>query len=74
MAREFPELDTSRLFVWGYVKSLVYGQRPQNEADLRQKITAAFPHITPEMLRTTWRNLSAWYELCRVRRGGHVEC
>jgi hypothetical protein len=59
--------------VWGYVKSLVYRQRPQNEADLQQKIPAASAQITPEMLRATWRNFSARYELCPVRRGGHVE-
>jgi hypothetical protein len=59
--------------MWGYVKSLVYGQR-QNEADLQQKITAAFAQITPEMLRATWRNLSAQYELCRIHHGGHIEC
>jgi hypothetical protein len=66
-----PDLTPSDFFVWGYVKSLVYGQRPQNEADLRQKITAAFAQMTPEMLRA---NMSAQYELCRVRRGGNVEC
>jgi hypothetical protein len=32
--------------MWGYVKSLVYGQRPQNEADLPEKITTAFAQIT----------------------------
>jgi hypothetical protein len=67
------DLKPPDFFVWGYVKSLVYRQRPQNEADLRQKITAAFAQITPEMLCATWRNLSARYEVCRVRRGGHVE-
>jgi hypothetical protein len=69
-----PDLKPPDFFVWGYVKSLVYGQRPQNVDDLQQKITAAFAQITPEILRATWRNLSARYELCRARRGGHVEC
>jgi hypothetical protein len=57
--------------VWGYIKLLVYGQGPQNETDLQQKA-----HITPEMLRATFSNVSvsARYELCRVRRCGHVEC
>jgi hypothetical protein len=45
--------DTSRLFRVEYVKSLSYGQSSQNEADLRQKVTAAFAHITPKMLRAT---------------------
>jgi hypothetical protein len=74
MAREFPRLDAARLFMWRYVKSLVYRQRPQSETDLRQKITAAFLQIIPEMMRARWRNLSVRYELCRVRHGGHVEC
>jgi hypothetical protein len=71
MAREFPRLDSSRLF---RVEILVYRQRPQNEAALRQKITAVSAQITPELLRATWRNLSARYELCRIGHGGHVEC
>jgi hypothetical protein len=69
MARKFPGLEASRLFRVG-VCQLTCVQRPQNEDDLQQKITVAFAQITPEMLRAMWRNLSAWYELCR---GGHVE-
>jgi hypothetical protein len=36
------DLTPPDFFVWGYVKSLVYEQRPQNEVDRRQKITPAF--------------------------------
>jgi hypothetical protein len=61
-----PDLTPPDFFVWVYVKSLVYGQRPQNEAGFRQKTTAAIAHITPEMLRATCYNLSVRYELCRV--------
>jgi hypothetical protein len=53
MAREFPGLDASKLFHIGFVKMLVYGQRPQNEVNLQQKITAAFLQIIPEMLSAT---------------------
>jgi hypothetical protein len=48
-----PDLTPPDFLVGGYFKSLVYGQRPQNEADLRQEITAAFAEITPEMLPAT---------------------
>ena len=60
-------------FTWGYVKSTVYAQRPQNLADLRREIAAAFQQITPEMLRATWHNMDSRFDLCRVRNGGHVE-
>jgi hypothetical protein len=33
-AANSPDLTPPEFFVWGYVKSLVYRQRPQNEADL----------------------------------------
>jgi hypothetical protein len=56
-----PDLTPPGFFVWGYVKTLVYGQRPQNEADLRQ-ITAAFLQIIQEMPRTTCCNLSMQHE------------
>jgi hypothetical protein len=48
-----PDLKPPDFFVWGYVKSLVYRQRPQNEDDLQQNITSAFAQITLEMLRAT---------------------
>jgi hypothetical protein len=69
-----PDLTPPDIFVWEHVKSLVYGQRPQNEADLQQKITAAFAQITPEILLSTLRNMSARYELWCVRRGCHIGC
>jgi hypothetical protein len=66
MAHELTRLDASRLFQVGYVKSLVYGQRPQNEAELHRKITVAFAQISVEMLSAMWCNLSAQYELPRL--------
>jgi hypothetical protein len=69
-----PDLSPPDFFVWGYVKSTVYAKRPQNLADLRREIAAAFQQITPEMLRATWRNMDSRFDLCRVRNGGHVEC
>ena len=45
-----PDLTPPDFFVWGYVKSTVYTRRPQNLADQRREIAAAFQQITPEML------------------------
>jgi hypothetical protein len=63
-----------QIFVWAYVSSRADRQKPQDEADLWQKITATFAQITLEMLSTSLCNLSAWYELYSVCCDGHVEC
>lgn len=55
------------------MKNKVYSQRPEDVADLRRKITAAFAEISIEMLENTWQELAVRYEMCRLRNGGHVE-
>ncbi|KAJ4431169.1 hypothetical protein ANN_19766 [Periplaneta americana] len=50
----------------GYNFDIVYSQKPRNIDDLREKITQAFPQITPLMLQRTWAELHHRYELCRI--------
>jgi hypothetical protein len=61
-----PDLTPPGCFLYGAVKLTVYAQRPQNLADLRREIAAAFQQITPEMLRATWHNVESRFDLCRV--------
>ncbi|KAJ4426136.1 hypothetical protein ANN_26945 [Periplaneta americana] len=68
-----PDLTSADFFVWGFVKDIVYSQKPRNIDDLRVKITQAFQQITSLMLRRTWAELHHRYELWRVRKGDHVE-
>ncbi|KAJ4441496.1 hypothetical protein ANN_11352 [Periplaneta americana] len=68
-----PDLTPPDFFVWGFVKDIVYSQKPRNIDELRIKITQAFQQTTPLMLQRTWAELHHRYELCRVRNGGHVE-
>ncbi|KAJ4444019.1 hypothetical protein ANN_05808 [Periplaneta americana] len=67
-----PDLTPPDFFVWGFVKDIVYSQKPRNIDDLRVKITQAFQQITPLMLQETLAELHHRYELCRVRNG--VKC
>ncbi|KAJ4431753.1 hypothetical protein ANN_20358 [Periplaneta americana] len=64
-----PDLTPPDFFVWGFVKDIVYSQKPRNIDDLRVKIAQAFQQITPLMLQRTWAELHHRYELCRVRNG-----
>ncbi|KAJ4442246.1 hypothetical protein ANN_12112 [Periplaneta americana] len=66
-----PDLTPPDFFVWGFVKDIVYSQKPRNIDDLRVKITQAFQQITPLMLQRTWAELHHRYELCRVQVSTH---
>jgi hypothetical protein len=45
-----PDLTPLDFFLWGYLKSKVYFNRPNNLDELRQRIRAEVEHITPEVL------------------------
>ncbi|KAJ4445398.1 hypothetical protein ANN_07203 [Periplaneta americana] len=60
-----PDLTPPDFFIWGFVKDIVYSQKPTNIDDLRVKITQAFQQITLLMLQRTWAELHHRYELCR---------
>ncbi|KAJ4436705.1 hypothetical protein ANN_16837 [Periplaneta americana] len=60
---KLPDLTPPDFFVWGFVKDIVYSQKPRKINDLRVKITQAFQQITPLMLQRTWAELHHRYEL-----------
>ncbi|KAJ4431755.1 hypothetical protein ANN_20360 [Periplaneta americana] len=61
-----PDLTPPDFFVWGFVKDIVYSQKPRNIDDLRVKITQAFQQITPLTLQRTWAELHHRYELTKM--------
>src|SRR6185437_7270063 len=46
-----PDLNPLDYFLWGYLKSEVYRNRPRNIADLKRNITSACQQVTPDMLQ-----------------------
>jgi hypothetical protein len=50
VATAFSDLTPLDFFLWGYLKSKVYFNRPNNLDELRQRIRAKTEHITPEVL------------------------
>jgi hypothetical protein len=54
MAPSITGFDTSWLFLWGYIKDIVYHTKINDLPDLRRRITDAVASIIPEMLRNTW--------------------
>ena len=42
--------------------------------ELQERITAAINSVTPDMLQSVWSELDYRIDVCRVTRGGHIEC
>jgi hypothetical protein len=52
-----PDLTPLDFFLWGYLKSMVYVNKPENLEDLKNNIRDACRAVTPDMLenvRTGW--------------------
>ena len=47
---------------------------PATVDKLQERITAAVNSVTPDMLQRVWSDLDYRIDVCRVTRGGHIEC
>lgn len=68
-----PDLTKLDFFLWGYVKDLVYKERPTTEENMRQRIINAFATITPAMLGDVDRSLQVRINKCLQQNGRHFE-
>jgi hypothetical protein len=59
-------------FLWGYVKSLVYADKPETIEHLEINIRRVIGEIRPQMLRKVCENWSSRLRLVRASRGGHM--
>lgn len=59
-------------FLWGYVKSLVYANKPATLDALENNIRVAIDGVTPQMLENVIRNWTERLKHCQRSRGGHL--
>ncbi|GFW71256.1 uncharacterized protein TNCV_536741 [Trichonephila clavipes] len=61
-------------FLWGYVKSLVYADKPQtlDKAHLEDNIRRVFADIRPQMLEKVIENWTSRLDYIRTSRGSHM--
>ncbi|GFW42770.1 transposable element Tcb1 transposase [Trichonephila clavipes] len=59
-------------FVWGYVKSLVYADRPQTLDQLEDNIRSVIADIRPQMVEKVIENWTSRLEYIRASRGIHL--
>lgn len=66
------DLTPLDFFLWGYVKSLVYSNKPTTLVQLETNINRAIAEIQPDLLRKVIQNWTARIYQCKRSRGGHL--
>ncbi|GFX89512.1 transposable element Tc3 transposase [Trichonephila clavipes] len=59
-------------FLWGYVKSLVYADKPQTLDHLEDNIRRVIADIRPQMLEKVIENWTSKLNYIRASRGSHM--
>ncbi|GFU68279.1 uncharacterized protein TNCV_834061 [Trichonephila clavipes] len=59
-------------FLWGYVKSLVYADKPQTLDHLEDNIRRVIADIRPQMLEKVIENWTSALDYIRASRGSHM--
>ncbi|GFU72688.1 uncharacterized protein TNCV_193751 [Trichonephila clavipes] len=59
-------------FLWGYVKSLVYADKPQTRDHLEDNICRVIADIRPQMLEKFIENWTSRLDYIRTSRGSHM--
>ncbi|GFY32213.1 putative transposable element [Trichonephila clavipes] len=59
-------------FLWGYVKSMVYVDKPQTLDDLEDNIRRVIANIRPQMLEKVIENWTSRLDYIRASRGSHM--
>ncbi|GFW51567.1 uncharacterized protein TNCV_4212451 [Trichonephila clavipes] len=59
-------------FLWGYVKSLVYAEKPQTLDHLEDNIRRVIAEIRPQMLEKVIENWTSRLDYIRASRGSHM--
>ncbi|GFW95058.1 peptidoglycan-recognition protein 2 [Trichonephila clavipes] len=66
------DLTSLDYFLWGYVKSLVYADKPQTLDHLEDNIRRVIADIRPEMLEKVIENWTSRLDYIRACRGSHM--
>ncbi|GFT13246.1 uncharacterized protein TNCV_4077031 [Trichonephila clavipes] len=65
----FCDLTPLDYFLWGYVKSLVYADKPQTLDHLEDNIRRVIANIQPQMLEKVIENWTSRLDYIRASRG-----
>ncbi|XP_060851646.1 uncharacterized protein LOC132930005 [Rhopalosiphum padi] len=66
------DLTPCDFFLWGYIKSLVYANKPRTLFDLKQEIRRVISELDGQVCENVICNFMDRVTACRASRGGHV--
>jgi len=68
-----PDLTAPDFFLWGYLKSKVYSNRPTDLHTLKENIWEEIAKLSEETLQAVMRSLLTRVYLCIEGGGGHLK-
>ena len=68
-----PDLTPPDFFLWGYLKSRVYVQKPSNLCELKARITQEVAAITGDMVNKVMEESVKRAQVCLNNRGAHLK-
>ncbi|XP_071055356.1 histone-lysine N-methyltransferase SETMAR-like [Onthophagus taurus] len=68
-----PDLIPLDFFLWGYLKSKVYAEKPLNVDALKNCISAEIRNISPQFIYNTLKECMNRFAYCQEVGGGHFE-
>ena len=68
-----PELSAPGFFLWGYLKSKVYSNRPTDLHALKENIREEIAKLSEETLQAVMRSFLTCVHLCTEEGCGHVK-
>lgn len=68
-----PDLNPCDFWLWGYLKSIVYGDNITNLVELKNAIHRHVRNISPDMLRSAVENAILRFNLLSENGGYHIE-
>lgn len=68
-----PDLTPLDFFLWGYLKSKVYVNRPQNINDLKERIRQEIRRITPDVIINVQNEFISRLGYCQIVNGQQFE-
>lgn len=68
-----PDLTPPDFFLWGYLKNIVYMDKPSTLAELRSRIEQACAELQPSMCNKACKSVADRLKLCITAEGAHFE-
>ena len=68
-----PDLCPLDIFLWGYIKNIVYAEKIRNIHHLQERITSAIETVTRDMIQKTWQEIEFSLDVSRATNGAHIE-